>query len=137
MIIRLNDYHDLPVIQALYEASGKHIPPFSWTGDWTGWWLIAEDVQGIPLGCIQLRPSVPMATLELLCVPTCFTKRRKVVVIKTLVREAILRLAGLGASVIQFCINEHREQWAHIAERYGATLYSPYPSYTLRITPCS
>lgn len=134
MTVRLSEYHDLLAIQALYEASGKEPARFwSWTGNMAGWWLIAEDDARRPLGCIQLRPSAPIATLELLCIPLIFRKRDKVLVAKALIRQGMLELRALGAQAIQFCLNESREQWAMIARRYGAEQYSAYTTYAMRL----
>ena len=133
MRVRLNDYHDLPAIQALYGASGKGAYPFwNWSCNTHGWWLIAEDDDTRPMGCVQLGLSQPQAFVDLLCVPTIFTKRLKATVIYTLLHEVhrVLRSFGVRTFIFQA---DAQTEWARIVERYGAQRVHSHPTYVMQV----
>src|SRR3990167_2700442 len=105
MTVRLNDYHDLPVIQALYEASGKEPDPlWNWSCNTHGWWLLAEDDQRRPLGCVQLYLSQPQAFVDLLCVPVVFSQRLKARVVRALCRAIHETFQRLGVRTFAFAV---------------------------------
>lgn len=104
MRVRLNDYHDLPMLQALYEGAG-HNPDqgWAWTGDWSGWWAVAEDHLGRAVGCLQLGMSRPQATLETLCVPQAFSKLSRARIVRQLVYFALQMFRHLeGVQSVRF-----------------------------------
>lgn len=138
MTVRLNDYHDLPVLQALYEAAG-HAPDMGWrwTGNFAGWWAILEDEARRPLGCLQLSLSQPQAVLETLCVPLVFQKRMRVAVIRALCRFAVQFLAALGVQSVRFQVNEQYGDWERIVSRYGARRLHAHPTYIMELPHAS
>ena len=132
MTVRLNDYHDLPVIQALYESSGKEpYPLWNWSCNTHGWWLIAEDAAGRALGCVQLYLSQPQAFLDLLCVPTVLPKRLKAMVVKTLCFGAVDVLRSFGVHTFSFQVGSR--EWGRILRRYGAQLVHYHPTYVMQV----
>src|SRR3990167_9441116 len=128
MTVRLNDYHDLPVIQALYELAGFNPPSgWTWTGDWSGWWLLVEDAARRPLGCVQLLMSRPQAGLESLCVPLAFPKRLRAAVVKCLAQEALQLLRQLGGVQSVRFQADPTGSWEHTLQRRGAWCVHSYP----------
>lgn len=133
MIVRLNDYHDLPVIQALYEASGKEpYPLWNWSCNTHGWWLIAEDAAGRALGCVQLYLSQPQAFVDLLCVPVVFQKRLRATVVKALCFAALAKLREFGVRTVSFQVGSRG--WGRILQRYGAEHVHYHPTYVLQVS---
>ena len=133
MTVRLNDYHDLPMIQALYEASGKApYPLWNWSCNTHGWWLIAEDTAGRALGCVQLYLSQPQAFLDLLCVPVVFPKRLKAAVVKVLCFKALETLRSFGVRTVSFQVGSR--EWGRILQRYGAERVHYHPTYVLQVS---
>ena len=134
MTVRLNDYHDLPVIQALYEAAGfEPTTSWTWTGDWSGWWLLAEDDARRPLGCVQLVMSRPQAVLESLCVPVVLPHRFKARVVKQLAytAKAVLKELG-GVQSVRFQA-EPTGLWERVLTRRGAWRIHSYPTYAIGV----
>src|SRR3990167_8914702 len=121
LTVRLNDYHDLPVIQALYESSGKEpYPLWNWSCNTHGWWLLAEDDQRRPLGCVQLYLSQPQAFVDLLCVPVVFSQRMKARVVKALCVAALNKFREFGVRTFSFQVGSRT--WGRVLQRYGARL---------------
>ena len=134
MTVRLNDYHDLPVIQALYELAGFNPPSgWAWTGDWAGWWLIVEDAARRPLGCVQLLMSRPQAGLESLCVPTALPSRLKAAVIKQLAAAALSVLRQLGGIQSVRFQADTTGLWQRVLEHRGAWRIHAYPTYAIGV----
>ena len=132
MTVRLNDYHDLPVIQALYEASGKQpYPCWSWDCNLHGWWLVCEDEAGRALGCLQLYLSSPQAFVDLLCVPTVFPKRLRAVVVKALCFHAVRIFKQFRVRTLSFAVSD--PEWGRILTRYGARPVHHYPTYVMQV----
>ena len=135
MTVRLNDYHDLPVIQALYEASGKEpYPLWNWSCNTHGWWLIAEDAAGRALGCVQLYLSQPQAFLDLLCVPVVFPKRLKAAVVKVLCFKALETLRSFGVRTVSFSASMADQDWTKVLVRHGARYIHHHPTYVLQVS---
>ena len=134
MTVRLNDYHDLPMLQALYEAAGH--PPtmgWRWVGDFSGYWAMAEDEQGRAVGCVQLGLSRPQGTLEALCVPTMFPKRIRAIIVRELSRFAVHLFAALGMQSIRFQADARLEGWLQVLEHRGARRLHAHPTYLWEI----
>ena len=132
---RLNDYHDLPVIQALYEASGKEpYPLWNWSCNTHGWWLIAEDAEGRALGCVQLYLSQPQAFVDMLCVPVVLPRRLKVTVIKALFACILSTLRSFGVRSYSFQADPRCGDWVRIVQRYGARAVHNHPTYVLQVS---
>lgn len=130
MTVRFNDYHDLPMLQALYEGAGHgHICGWSWTGDWTGWWVIAEDSLGRAVGCLQVGLSRPQGTLESLCVPMAFSKRQRVTIIRRLLAFAFQLFRQCGVQSVRFQLDSRCGDWVRIAQRYGARFLHQHPTF--------
>ena len=130
MRVRLNNYHDLPMLLALYEGAGHgHICGWTWTGDWTGWWAVCEDSLGRLVGCLQLSMSRPQATLESLCVPLAFSKRQRATIIRRLVAFAFETLRQLGVQSVRFQLDETRGDSVRIAQRYRARFLHQHPTF--------
>ena len=138
MTVRLNDYHDLPMLQALYEGAG-HGPRcgWAWTGDWTGWWAVCEDSLGRLVGCLQLSMSRPQATLEALCVPLAFSKRQRVSIIRHLVAFSFRALRQLGVQSVRFQLDATHGDWVRIAQRYGARFLHAHPTFIRELSYAS
>ena len=133
MRVRLTEYHDVPAVQALYEASGKEpYPLWNWSCNTHGWWLLAEDDAYRPMGCLQLGLSQPQAFVDLLCVPRVFPKRLKATVIYTLLHEAHRTLRRFGVQTFLFQADAATE-WAYIIQRFGARYVHSHPTYVMRV----
>ena len=134
LTVRLNNYHDLPVIQALYEASGKEpYPLWNWSCNTHGWWLIVEDVAGRALGCVQLYLSQPQAFLDLLCVPVVLPQQFKAKVVRALCLHARAVLASFGVRTVSFQADMLDGDWAKILARYGARYVHHRPTYIMQV----
>ena len=134
MTVRLAEYHDWPIIQALHDASGK--PPYPlWERqcDVSGWWMLVEDRQRRPLGCLQIAMSRPQAFLDLLCVPQVFTTRMKWVTIKALLRATFSLLKRMGVKTVLFQADPSYAQWQHIITKHGARYLHSYPTYVIGV----
>lgn len=130
MTVRLNDAHDLPMLQALYEGAGHgHLCGWTWTGDWTGWWAVCEDSLGRAVGCVQLSMSRPQAVLESLCVPAAFSTRQRAIIIRRLVAFAFEVFRQLGVQSVRFQLDSGRGDWIRIAQRYGARCLHQHPTF--------
>lgn len=135
MTIRLSDYHDLPVIQALYEASGKEpYPLWNWSCNTHGWWLLAEDAAGRALGCVQLYLSQPQAFLDLLCVPVAFPARTRARIIYALMQQAKQVLASFGVRTFSFQADAKDRVWTALVQRYGGVPVHRHPTYVIQVS---
>ena len=126
--------HEGPVLQALYLASGK--PPLmniDWDTDMGPFWFVAVDAQEHPVGCLQIRPSRPIATVELLCIPLDYTKRRKAEIALALITMAFHAVQCAGAQLVQFTPDEHMREFEKIVQRRGAQFYNRGNSYVMRL----
>ena len=134
MTVRLNDYHDLPVLQALYEAAG-YLPDMGWRwiGDFSGYWVIAEDAERRPLGCVQMGLSRPQGTLESLCVPTVLPQRLKAQVVRALCLFAARLFSTMGLQSIRFQADAARTNWLTVLEHRGARRLHAHPTYIWEI----
>ena len=133
MRVRLNDYHDLPAIHALFEASGKNpYPLWNWSCNTHGWWLLAEDEAWRPLGCVQIGLSQPQAFVDLLCIPTVFPRRLKAAVVYTLLHEVHRVLRSFGVQTFLFQADTETD-WARIIQRFGAQLVHHHPTYVMQV----
>ena len=134
MTIRLSDYHDAPVLQALYEASGKAPYPYwNWSCNTHGWWLLAEDAERRPLGCVQLYLSQPQAFMDLLCVPAVLPVRTRARIIYRLMAHAKQVLASFGVRTCSFQADAQDQTWTALVQRYGGVPVHSHPTYVLQV----
>lgn len=132
--VRLARADEGPALEALYASSGKPPYPFvSWFDNLSPFWLVAVDEDGVGLGCINVRISKPMATVESLCIPISYSKRTKARVMWKLVREAMLVCQSYGVQAVEFSIDTRLGDWQRIVTKRGAVYHKSHPTYIVKV----
>ena len=115
--LRLAAPTDGPLIHELFLASGKwEIPAVDWSQDIGPYWLIGE-MQGIPLGCIMVRPGRPLGSLEFLCVRTVVPHKTKGLLVRTLCYAGLESLKRTGAQLCSFVLHPGQDGWEKVLSR--------------------
>ena len=125
---------DGPLLYRLYLDSGKSpLEGIDWTGDVGGYWIVAE-VDGVAMGCIQVCPSLPIARVELLCVPVDVPYRLKARLVSKLTDMAKVVCRKLGAQAISYVFHPTRyKDWPRIAQRRGAVKWASGDMYLMKV----
>ena len=133
--VRLARADEGPALESLYLASGKPPLPFvSWQGDVSPFWLVAVDEDGVGLGCINVRISKPVATVESLCIPAHTRKRVKAQVMLQLVYEAMHVCQSYGVQAVEFSIDARMGDWQRIVTKRGAVFHKSHPTYMVKVS---
>ena len=123
-----------PALEALYRASGKPPIPFVlWFSDVSPFWLVAVDEDGVGLGCINVRISKPVATMESLCIPLTLRKRVKAQVVLRLVYEAMRVCQSYHVQAVEFSIDARIGDWQRIVKKRGAVFHKSHPTYLVKV----
>ena len=132
--VRLARADEGPALESLYLASGKPPLPFvSWFSDVSPFWLVATDEDGVGLGCINVRISKPVATIESLCIPLNLSKRVKVQVISRLNYEALHVCRSYGVQAVECNLDTRIGDWARIMTKRGAVFHKSHPTYIVKV----
>lgn len=122
------------VIGQLAAESGKwEIVGMDWSVDPTPYWLIAE-MDGIPWGCLQVLPGVPMGHLEFLCVPTCLDHRHRAKIVKRLLLTGLQTCKLAGAQFVSGVLHPGLDGYATVIEHRGGVKWFSGDVYLMRVT---
>ena len=133
--VRLCRPDEGPALESLYAASGKPPLPFvSWFSDVSPFWLVAVDEDSVGLGCVNVRISKPVATVESLCIPLTHRKRLKAQLTVKLVYEALRVCQSYGVQAVEFNIDTRAGDWLRIIQKRGAVFHKSHPTYMVKVS---
>ena len=133
LTVRLAQPGEGPLLHTLAQESGKwEITGLDWSFDPYPWWLIA-DVEGVPTGCLQVCPGIPLGRLEFLCVPTATPHVIKAKVVRALLLHGLAACRAHGAQFVTGMLHTGLEGYARIIERRGGVKWFTGDAYLFRV----
>lgn len=132
--IRMARADEGPVVDWLLLQSGRHgrLEGIDWTQSIAPYWLIAEDEEGIAVGCLQVNPGKPLGRLDWLGVPAYLPRRQKALIVRDLLLTGISTCRESGSQVVAGIVDDKLIDYQRLLVRRGGQVWFKGTVYVVR-----
>ena len=133
-LIRLAKANEGPVVEWLLLESGRHgtVDGIDWTQSIAPYWLIAEDEDGVAVGCLQVNPGKPLGRLDWMGVPAYLPRRQKALIVRDLLLTGIATCRAQGSQIVAGMIDDTLTDYQRLLVRRGGQAWSKGTMYVVR-----
>ena len=132
-LIRLAKANEGPVVEWLLLESGRHgtVDGIDWTQSIAPYWLIAEDEDGVAVGCLQVNPGKPLGRLDWMGVPAYLPRRQKALIVRDLLLTGIATCRAQGSQIVAGMIDDTLTDYQRLLVRRGGQVWFKVTVYVV------